>query len=43
MLAIVVEKSRKCLDFGATIYIFHLLFCSATRVRITVHYMPVFA
>mmetsp|Transcript_64921 Transcript_64921/g.130526 ORF Transcript_64921/g.130526 Transcript_64921/m.130526 type:complete len:150 (-) Transcript_64921:280-729(-) len=31
MLVIVVEKSRKCLDFGATIYIFHLLFCSATR------------
>jgi hypothetical protein len=27
-MAIVVEKSRKCLDFGATVYLYHLLFCS---------------
>lgn len=31
MLAFIVEKSRKCLDFGSTIYIFHLLFCSLSR------------
>lgn len=31
-LAVVVEKSRKCLDFGSTIYILHLLFCTLTRV-----------
>jgi hypothetical protein len=28
MLAIVVEKSRKCLDFGTTVYLYHLLFCA---------------
>mmetsp|Transcript_35500 Transcript_35500/g.80103 ORF Transcript_35500/g.80103 Transcript_35500/m.80103 type:complete len:148 (+) Transcript_35500:197-640(+) len=31
LLTIVVEKSRKCLDFGSTIYIFHLIFCSVLR------------
>jgi len=31
MLAVVVEKSRKCLDFGSTTYLLHLFVCSATR------------
>jgi hypothetical protein len=31
MMPIIVEKSRKCLDFGSTIYIFHLLFCTFFR------------
>ena len=31
MLAVVVEKSRKCLDFGATVFLFHLLFCTLLR------------
>lgn len=27
LLCVVVEKAKKCLDFGATLFIFHLLFC----------------
>lgn len=27
LLAIIIEKSKKCLDFGATLFLIHLLFC----------------
>ena len=28
MLAIIVEKSKKCLDFSVTLFIIHIIFCS---------------
>jgi len=28
LLAIIVEKSRKCLDFSVTLFFFHFIFCS---------------
>ena len=30
-LALVVERAKKCLDFTATLYFLHLLFCCAFR------------
>lgn len=28
LLAVIVEKSKKCLDFGVTLFLLHLLLCS---------------
>ena len=28
MLAIIVEKSKKCLDFSVTLFVIHIIFCS---------------
>ena len=28
-MAIIVEKSKKCLDFALTLFIFHFIFCIA--------------
>lgn len=33
LLCLVVEKAKKCLDFGATLFIFHLLACWTYEVR----------
>lgn len=33
LLCVVVEKAKKCLDFGATLFIFHLLACWTYEVR----------
>jgi hypothetical protein len=33
LLCLVVEKSKKCLDFSATLFFLHLLACSVYEVE----------